>query len=128
MHLPLLASGFYAIFAEDLRLDMRLGVYPEEVTPQPVRIDVAAIVTRLSEGDGIEDVVDYNHLRDTALQLAESRHFGLQETYCETLMAELRAHEHIRGVMVETRKLSAFADCAAIGCYMTDLDRRILAE
>ena len=55
---------------------MRLGVYPEEVAPQPVRIDMTAIVSRLQDGDGIEDVVDYNLLRDTALSLAEERHFA----------------------------------------------------
>ena len=122
MMIPRLNKGYYAVFAEDLRLDMRLGVYPEEVTPQPVRIDILAIVQRLGDGDGIEDVVDYNHLRDDALALADERHFGLQETYCEALISRLRDRDTIHGVIVETRKLSAFADCAAIGCHMSDID------
>lgn len=126
MHLPFLAPGYYAVFAEDLRLDMRLGVNPDEVTPQPVRIDIAAIVRRIGEGDGIEDVVDYNHLRDEALGLADSRHFGLQETFCEAVIGRLRQREAIRGVVIETRKLSIFADCAAIGCRMSDIDPRVL--
>ncbi|MEM9233397.1 MAG: dihydroneopterin aldolase [Pseudomonadota bacterium] len=128
MNIPPLKEGYYAVFIETLRLDMRLGVYPEEVTPQPVQIDIAAIVRRLGPGDGIEDVVDYNHLRDDALALAEERHFGLQETYCEALIGRLRDRETIYGVTIETRKLSAFADSAAIGCRMTDIDPGVLSR
>lgn len=128
MHLPRLAKGYYAVFAENFRLDMRLGVYPEEKAPQAVRLDIAAIVRRLGPGDGIEDVIDYNHLRDEALALAEARHFGLQETFCEALIEKLRAaHPAIRGVIVESRKLQAFADCQAIGCHMAELDDDVLA-
>ena len=126
MRVPLLAKGYYAIFADNLRIDMRLGVNPDEVSPQPVRIDIIAIVRRLGEGDGIEDVVDYNHLRDDALELCEERHFGLQESYCEALIERLRARDTIAGVIVETRKLSAFADCAGIGCHMTDIEPEAL--
>lgn len=128
MNIPPLKEGYYAVFIETLRIDMRLGVYPEEVTPQPVQIDIAAMVKRLGPGDGIEDVVDYNHLRDDALALAEERHFGLQETYCEALIRRLRDRETISGVMIETRKLSAFADCTAIGCQMADIDPSVLSR
>lgn len=128
MRLPLLASGYYAIFVDNLRIDMRLGVNPDEVSPQPVSIDIAAIVRRIGAGDGIEDVVDYNHLRDDALELCDERHFGLQESYCEALIGRLRARDTIAGVMVETRKLSAFADCAGIGCHMSDIDPDALSR
>lgn len=128
MMLPLLAQGYYAVFVEDLRFDMRLGVYPEEVVPQPVRIDIIAIVKRVGHGDGIEDVLDYNHLRDDALALAHENHFGLQETYCEAVIETLRRHPAIHGVMIESRKLSAFADCESIGCHMTAIDPEALAR
>ncbi|ADM10465.1 hypothetical protein PB2503_12114 [Parvularcula bermudensis HTCC2503] len=126
--LPPLSQGTYAVFAEDLRLEMRLGVYPEERSPQPVRIDTVVIARRLGRGDGIEDVIDYNHLRDDALNLAEERHFGLQETFCETLIARLRMRPGVLGVIVETRKLTAFADIAAIGCHMERIDPDALAR
>lgn len=128
MRLPLLARGHYAVFAQNFRIDMRIGVYPEETVPQPVRLDIAVIVLRLGAGDGIEDVYDYNHLRDEALALAADRHFGLQETFCEAIIARLRdGHDAVRGVIVESRKLRAFADCDAIGCHMTDIDPEALA-
>lgn len=128
MNIPLLNEGYYAVFAEDLRLDMRLGVYPEETVPQPVQIDIAAIVKRLGSSDGIEDVVDYNHLRDEAVSLAADRHFGLQETFCEAVISRLRRHSAVHGVIIETRKLTAFADIAAIGCQMTAIDPGALAR
>lgn len=119
MHIPPLADGYYAVFLEDLRQHIRLGVTEAEVRPQPVRIDIAAIVKRLGPGDGIEDVVDYNHLRDAAVTLTDSRHFGLQETLCEALIETLCTHEGVAGVIVQTRKVAIYDDAGAVGCQMS---------
>lgn len=127
MILPPLASGYYALFVEGLRFDMRLGVNPEEVEAQPVQIDIAMVTRRLGDGDGIEDVVDYNHLRDAALTLAEERHFGLQETFCEVLIDQLRRHSGVAGIVVETRKLTVYKDITSVGCRMVAIDPAALA-
>ena len=122
MRLPLLAEGYYAVFLEDLRRKVRLGVLAHEAKPQLVRFDVGMVLTRAGPGDGIEDVADYNHLRDAVLALTEERHFGLQETLCEAIIDRLMALPDVHGVAVETRKLTVYEDAQAVGCAMTRVD------
>ena len=122
MRLPLLAPGYYAVFLEDLRRKVRLGVLAHETKPQLVRFDVAMVLSRVGTGDGIEDVADYNHLRDAILDLTAERHFGLQETLCEAIIERLMALPEVHGVAVETRKLTVYEDAQAVGCAMTRVD------
>lgn len=128
LSLPQLADGLYALFLEDLRRPMRIGVLPHEVRPQTVRVDIVVIVRRLGRGDGIEAVVDYNHLRDTVLELATSGHFGLQETLCEAIIEKLMEHRGILGVVVESRKMDVYTDAAAVGCRIARLPAHALAQ
>ena len=117
--LPPLAPSRYAVFLEDLRRKVRLGVLDHETKPQLVRFDVAMVLTRVGAGDGIEDVADYNHLRDAVIELTAERHFGLQETLCEAIIERLMALDETSGVAVETRKLAVYEDAGAVGCRMT---------
>ncbi|GGY43406.1 dihydroneopterin aldolase [Parvularcula lutaonensis] len=126
MRLPNLAEGYYAVFLEDLRAHVKLGVLEHETRPQAVSFQVGAIVTRVGKGDGIEDVVDYDHLRQTVLDVTEGEHFGLQESLCEAIIKTLRTHGNVHGVVVETRKLAVYDDAQAVGCRMASIDREAL--
>ncbi|MEO1657146.1 MAG: dihydroneopterin aldolase [Pseudomonadota bacterium] len=128
MHIPQLSPGHYAVFLEDLRLDVRLGILPSEKTAQPVSFHIAAIVRRIGSGDGIEDVVDYNHLRDTVLEIVEEGPVGLQETLCEAIIESLIRRPGIHGVIVETRKLSVYDDAQCAGCRMSRVAPEALAR
>jgi len=128
MHLPALDEGYYAVFLEDLRRKVRLGVLDHETKPQLVSFHIGMVLRRVGTGDGIEDVCDYNHLRDTVLDLTEERHFGLQETLCEAIIARLMAREDVHGVVVETRKLSVYEDARGVGCRMSRIDAAALAR
>ena len=125
--LPPLAPGRYAVFLEDLRRKVRLGVLAHEAEPQLVRFDVAMVLARVGPGDGIEDVADYNHLRDTVLALTAERHFGLQESLCEAIIEQLSSLPEVSGVAVETRKLAVYEDAGAVGCRMARFDADALA-
>lgn len=128
MHLPLLANGYYAVFLEDLRRHVRLGVLEHETRPQAVSFAITIIASRVGPGDGIEDVVDYNALRQSVLEVTEDTHFGLQETLCEAIIEKLTAHPNIHGVVVETRKLTVYDDAHAIGCRMAEIAPEALAH
>ena len=128
MQLPDLAPGYYLVFLEDLRRKVRLGVLAHETDPQLVRFDLAMVLRRDNAGDGMEDVVDYNHLRDAVLALTAERHFGLQETLCEAIAARLTALQGVYGAIVETRKLSVYEDASGVGCRMMRVDPDALAR
>ncbi|NNU15303.1 dihydroneopterin aldolase [Parvularcula sp. ZS-1/3] len=126
MELPLLAPGYYAVFLEDLRKHVKLGVLEHEVRPQAVSFNLAVIASRVGKGDGIEDVVDYDNLRQTILEVTADEHFGLQETLCEAIIASLRTRDNIHGVLIETRKLTVYDDAEAVGCRMSDIDKEAI--
>ena len=113
MQTPLLKPGFYAVFLENMRSHVKLGVLAHETRPQAVSFSIAAIVRRIGRGDGIEDVVDYNHLRETVMD--------------EAIIEMLRVHPSVYGVMVETRKLTVYDDAEAVGCTMARIDQEALA-
>jgi dihydroneopterin aldolase len=126
VQLPFLQPGYYAVFLEDLRRHVKLGVLDHEVRPQLVSFSIAAIIERLGPGDGIEDVVDYDHLREAVIRLTEEAHFGLQETLCEALIEVVGALKGVHGVVVETRKLSVYPDAEAVGCRITRIEKGVL--
>ena len=126
MNLPHLKPGYYAVFLENLRVQMRLGVLEHEKAPQTVSLTIGMVLSRVGPGDGIEDVVDYDHLRQTALELIEERAFGLQETLCEEIIERLLKHHNVHGVNVETRKLCVYDDADAVGCRMAQFDPEAL--
>lgn len=126
MRLPHLADGYYAVFLEDLRAHVKLGVLDHETRPQAVSFSIGAIVSRVGKGDGIEDVVDYDHLRQTVLDVTNGEHFGLQESLCEAIIQSLRTHDNVHGVVVETRKLTVYDDAQAVGCRMASIDPEAL--
>lgn len=127
MDLPLLKSGYYAVFLEEMRSHVKLGVLPHETRPQAVSFSVAAIVSRIGPGDGLEDVVDYNHLRDTITGLTTDQHYGLQETLCEAVIENLLRHSYVHGVLIETRKLTVYDDAQAVGCRMATIPAEVRA-
>jgi dihydroneopterin aldolase len=126
LHLTPLRPPYYAVFVEDLRRDVVLGVLAHEAKPQPVSISVAAVLTRLGPGDGIEDVVDYDYLRQAVLELTDNRRFGLQETLCEALIEAISRHKGVHGVIVETRKLTVYKDAGSVGCRMERIGEEVV--
>jgi len=121
VQLPLLKPGYYTVFLEEMRSHVKLGVLPHETRPQAVSFSAAIIVSRIGHGDGIEDVVDYNHLRETIIDLTTDQHYGLQETLCEAIIEGLQQHPNVHGVVIETRKLTVYDDAQAVGCRMASI-------
>ncbi len=107
----------FATLLDDLRVLIRLGIYPHEVEPQPVTISVRLTIeypTPLDE-DSIDRVLDYDFVRTGILALAKDRRFALQETLCEAIAALCLADARVRSVTVRTAKTDIYPD-ARIGC------------
>jgi len=128
IQVPLLSPGFYTVFLEERRINLRIGVLPEEATPQPVTISIAMIVKRLTAEDGIEAVVDYHHMYEAIDAALEEAPFGLQETLCERLISNIRPRDGVFGVIVESRKTALYTDAASVGCRMLDIAPEALAS
>jgi dihydroneopterin aldolase len=106
----------YAIILEDLDLRMRLGIHPHEAEPQRVRLSIRMTVDypQAPAADRIDEVLDYDAVRDGVHRLAESG-FALQETLIEAVAALCLADPRVRRVRVRSTKLDVYPD-ARVGC------------
>ena len=95
----------------------RIGAYDHErLGPQRVVIDVELELSAESEPgrDHLDDTLNYDLVRDTVLQIAQSRHFDLQETLARTLFDSLADMSPVTGLRVRTAKPDAYADCKQV--------------
>ena len=70
----------------------RIGAYDDErFGPQRVVIDIELELSAETEPgrDHLDDTLNYDLVRDTVLQIAQSQHFDLQETLARALFDSL---------------------------------------
>jgi 7,8-dihydroneopterin aldolase/epimerase/oxygenase len=109
----------YVIHLEGLEVAMGLGIHAAE-RAAPQRVSVSVAMECRYDGvpeDRIDAVVDYDFLRTGIRTLAESRHFALQEVFCEAIAALALADPRVTGVRVRSTKLDVYPD-ARIGCEL----------
>jgi len=106
------------IFIEGLQADTVIGIHQNELhTPQPVRVDIAAGLSRslACRTDRIGDTIDYSELRKTLLHLLATHRLQLLEALAEE-MARLTLEDFgalwVRVVLVKPGK---FDDVASVG-------------
>ena len=107
----------YTIILDDLDVAMRLGIHAHEAVPQRVRLSVQMTVDypRAPSADRIEEVLDYDFVRDGVHRLAAGEGFGLQETLVEAVAALCLSDPRVREVRVRSMKLDVYPD-AKVGC------------
>ncbi|WP_294197798.1 dihydroneopterin aldolase [uncultured Sphingomonas sp.] len=107
----------YAIILEDLAVQMRLGIHPHEAAPQRVLVSVRLTVdyTDPPAADTIDQVLDYDRIRDGIHALVSGEGFALQETLVERVAALCLADARVREVRVRSMKPDVYPD-ARVGC------------
>ena len=107
----------YTTILDGLAVTMRLGIHPHEAAPQRVIVSVRMTVAYPAPvaEDRIEEVLDYDFVRDGVRHLAATRAFALQETLCDAIAALCLADPRVEEVTVRTGKPDVYGD-AAIGC------------
>ena len=107
----------YTTILDSLSIAIRLGIHPHEALPQRVLVTVEMTVdypAPVAE-DTIDQVLDYDFVRDHILSLAATRAFALQETLCEAIAARCLDDARVIRVRVRTMKTDVYPD-AGIGC------------
>ena len=98
---------------------MRIGIHDFELqAPQRMRFDVDLYVPYAHSSpteDRIDEIVDYDFVRDTIRRLCETGHINLQETLCDDILTHLLAHTGVMAARVSTRKPDVYPDCDAVG-------------
>jgi len=118
MNNPLL-SQHRRLFLRGLEVQARIGIHGfEQLAPQRLLIDIDLYVSlqdTQARHDQLDEVVDYDFVRQVVQQRLALGHIGLQETLCDDIMAALMDHPGVMAALVSTRKPDVYPDCDAVG-------------
>jgi 7,8-dihydroneopterin aldolase/epimerase/oxygenase len=106
------------IFLKNYRAHMSLGIHEHEKAKKQlviINVDLYFDATVPSQADQIESVVDYDFLRTEIERISQERHFNLQETLCEEILAICLAKQGVMAARISTEKPEAYPDCDAVG-------------
>jgi dihydroneopterin aldolase len=112
-------------FFRGLSVQASIGIHAaEKAAPQRILIDLEYDVAQPeNHADEIDEVLDYDGVRDEVERIAGDRHFNLQETLCRAIMASLLARAPVVRAKVSTRKPDVYPDCEAVGVVLEQRKR-----
>jgi dihydroneopterin aldolase len=107
------------LFLRNYEVLINIGVYEfEKKGEQRLLINVDLYIP-LSEStpvnDQLEEVVDYDFIRDTIAKLMARGHVQLQESLCDDIVRAMLAHPRVRAARVSTMKPDVYPDCEGVG-------------
>jgi dihydroneopterin aldolase len=107
------------LFLRDHIVDMRIGAHDfEKGSSQRVVFNVELYVPYAQSTparDQLDEVVNYDFVREVIARRVQSGHIELQETLCDELVAEILRHPGVQAVRLSTCKPDIYPDCAAVG-------------
>jgi dihydroneopterin aldolase len=65
--------------------------------------------------DHLNEVVDYDFMRETIARRMAQGHVHLQETLCDDVVRSMLSHPSVRAVRVSTMKPDVYPDCEGVG-------------
>jgi dihydroneopterin aldolase len=107
------------LFLRNYEVMINIGVYEfEKKGEQRLLINVdlyIPLAVSSPQHDQLEEVVDYDFIRNTIAQRMSHGHVQLQETLCDDIVREMLAHPSVRAVRVSTMKPDVYPDCEGVG-------------
>ena len=107
------------LFLRNYEVNINIGVHEfEKKGEQRVLINVELYIPlamSTPKGDHLEEVVDYDFMRETIAQRVARGHIHLQETLCDDVVKIMLAHPRVRAVRVSTMKPDVYPDCEGVG-------------
>jgi 7,8-dihydroneopterin aldolase/epimerase/oxygenase len=107
------------LFLRNYEVMINIGVHDfEKKGEQRVLINVDLYIPlELStpKADQLEEVVDYDFMRETIARRMAQGHVHLQETLCDDVVRAMLAHPNVRAVGVSTMKPDVYPDCEGVG-------------
>ncbi|PWF45058.1 dihydroneopterin aldolase [Massilia glaciei] len=115
---PLL-SDCRRLFLRNYEVMVNIGVHDfEKKGEQRVLINVELYIPlalSTPKEDQLDEVVDYDFMRETIARRMAQGHIHLQETLCDDVVRAMLAHPRVRAVRVSTMKPDVYPDCEGVG-------------
>lgn len=107
------------LFLRGLEVRAVIGIHPhEKQAPQRVLVDVdvwVPLARSTPRADAIEEVVDYDFVREVVHERVALGPIALQETLCDAIARRILEQPAVAAVRVSTRKPDVYPDCEAVG-------------
>jgi dihydroneopterin aldolase len=107
------------LFLRNYEVMINIGVHDfEKRGEQRVLINVdlyIPLAQSTPKDDHLEEVVDYDFMRETVAKRMAQGHVHLQETLCDDVARSMLAHPRVRAVRVSTMKPDVYPDCEGVG-------------
>ena len=107
------------LFLHNYEVFMKIGVHNfEKKGEQRVQINMDLYVhlsASTPQHDLLEEVVDYNFMRNSVADRIAQGHIHLLETLCDDLAKSMLAHPNVRAVRISAIKPDIYPDCQGVG-------------
>jgi dihydroneopterin aldolase len=107
------------LFLRNYEVLINIGVYDfEKKAEQRVLINVdlyIPLALSTPKDDQLEEVVDYDFMRETIAKRMAQGHVQLQETLVDDVLDAMLAHPRVRAARVSSMKPDVYPDCEGVG-------------
>lgn len=107
------------LFLRNYEVMINIGVHDfEKKGEQRVLINVdlyIPLALSTPTDDHLDEVVDYDFMRETIARRMAQGHVHLQESLCDDVVRSMLAHPKVRAVRVSTMKPDVYPDCEGVG-------------
>lgn len=106
------------IFLKNFNVFISMGVHDFEKQARQrviVNVDLYIDPDGRIKHDTIRETVDYDFVRNTIIEIADSGHFHLQETFCERILDTCLEKSGVLAVRVSSEKPDIYPDCESVG-------------
>lgn len=106
------------IFLKNFDVSISMGVHDFEKQARQrviVNVDLYIDPNERIKHDTIRETVDYDFVRRTILEISDSGHFHLQETFCERILDVCLAKSGVLAARVSSEKPDIYPDCESVG-------------
>ena len=107
------------LFLHGYEVWINIGVHDfEKKGEQRVLINVdlyIPLAQSTPKADQLDEVVDYDFMRDTIAKRVSKGHIHLQETLCDDVVRAMLEHPQVRAARVSTMKPDVYPDCEGVG-------------
>ena len=114
-----------SVLLHEVEVMCSIGLHDfEKQAKQRVLIDVEVRLDPNLEPtvDNVADTLDYDLVRNTVIEIAEARHYDLQETIARYIFDAIAALKDVTGVMVQTQKPDVYPNCKTVAYRLSNLD------
>jgi len=114
-----------SVMFNEIEVMCSIGLHDfEKQTKQRVLVDIEVRLDPNHEpnSDNVMETLDYDLVRNTVIDIAQARHYNLQETMARHIYDAIIKLNNVTGVMVQTQKPDVYPNCKTVAYRLSDFE------